>query len=238
MPKRKRRTGATSDLARLTGYFAQELASRPWGHDEFTKLVAASKSAREPVDDHDREMTRFILSALDRVTSLAVASDALLQILVDDADKPIAPKVLLDIMSVLLEQARQAIADAFGAVRATERSPMRYERRIRRVRFAKAAAMLAKFQPEPSDLVALLSGRLTPVQCALRESMMACWFAERAIESVQSLVTAEEKKGRSLDPKAVKDLANFLMNAASFARDVITLRVATAIEATGKRKAR
>lgn len=233
MPKPKRRNDATASMKKLARFFSQEIESREWGKDEFDKLIRESKAHREKFDDRDREMSRLVLSALDRVTSAQIAADAILQLL-DHAANPIAARVILDVLAALREQSHRAISDAFAAVRAIERSPMRYDRRIRRLPFPKAASVLAAFQPEPSHLVALLAGRLTPVERALRETMMACWFVERAIETVDGLVTNR----RTVDPAAVTDLARFLMNAASFARDVITLRVATAIEATAKRRGR
>ena len=79
---------------------------------------------------------------------------------------------------------------------------------------------------------------LTPAQRALRESMMAAWFVERAIQTVDALVTAEAAKRRAIDPVIVRDLATFLKSATGFARTVITLRVAGAFATTGKRRGR
>ncbi|MBI1850188.1 MAG: hypothetical protein HYR85_07570 [Planctomycetes bacterium] len=233
MPKKKHRNDATASLVKLAKYFAEEVESRAWGKAEFDKLVRASAKAREKIDDRERSMARLVLSSLDRVTSLAVASDAITQIL-EDAEKPIPTRAVLDALSVLRDQARNAIDDSFGAVRAVERSPMRFDRRTQRATISKGATALAAFQPEPADLVSLLAGRRTPVERAIREALVATWFVERAIETVEGMV----KKQRSVDPGAVRDLATFLVGAATFARDVITLKVATAIEASGKRKGR
>ncbi len=58
----------------------------------------------------------------------------------------------------------------------------------------------------------------------------ATGFVENATGCVDRLVHAEAEARRGLDRNAVADLSRFIMNAAGFARHVITERVANAIE--------
>ena len=84
-------------------------------------------------------------------------------------------------------------------------------------------AKLARYFTEEMDSRAWGEAEFTKL---IREAMMACWFVERAIETVEGLV----KKRRAVEPDAVRDFAQFIVSSAEFARDVITVRVVTAID--------
>ncbi len=230
MPDAKLPEHAIGSLKELAHYLAEKAESSDWGKVEFAKLVREARANREKIEPAEARIRRRVVAALDRITSIHVAANGALQIVDDDAT-PIAARVVLDVLAILLDQAHPAVSDAFGAVRAVERSPTRYDRRIRGLPFSKAASALAACQPEPSDLVALLSSRRNPVERALRVAMMACWFVERAMEVAEELVRTRARCG--IPPETATNLFRFLMNAAAIARDVITPRVAGALERRG-----
>ncbi|MBI3846684.1 MAG: hypothetical protein HY292_18815 [Planctomycetes bacterium] len=229
---------ASNELAKLARYFSEEVESRAWGKTEFDKLISESKKSREKIDNREREMTRHILSALDRVTSIQVAADAIVQI-VDDSTKPIAARVILDVLAVLQVQAHRATFDAHSALRTIEPHPTRFESRLRRLPFGSAAAALAQVELDSTVLTTPERSRpRTRLERALYDVVRVTGFVENAIGCVERLVGAEAKKRRAIDAAAVKDLAKFIVSSAEFARDTISLRTANAIEATAKRRVR
>jgi hypothetical protein len=222
--RQRRPSGVDAKLAKLTKYFAEEMVSRDWGDDEYRKLLAESRAAGEKVADHEPEMTRHVLAALDRVSSILVGSECAIEILADGGSA-VPPRVLRHVLDALRDQAGHATSDAFAALKSAAVSNVAIDSRVARLPFRKAAAALTGMKIRAGDL-------RTPraLRGALLDALVACILVERGLELVQRLVDVDGKARRRLEPHAVSDVFTFLRKVAAYARGILTGGVASGIE--------
>jgi hypothetical protein len=236
--RRARRDQVERKLAKLTRYFGEEIVSRDWGADEYRKLIKESKAAGDKVADDEREMARRILAAVDRSTSIVVASGYAADLLNEkpSTDTLIAPSIVHDALHVLADQARHASADAAIALLSVTAGSNPFDAAVRRLPFAKAAAALARLEV-PSEALGstrkspnLRPRRMRSADDALRDAVSACLVVERAIGVAVRLVESERKARRKLEAEAVRDLFSFVAKVAAYAQGVLTGGVASGIE--------
>ena len=242
MPKRKRRNDVTKDLKRLAKYFAEEMASRAWGKNEFDKLIKASKAAGENSSDKEREATRHVLAVVDRTMSVREAARCAAVILRERPGARVIPaKVFWDVLQVVQEQVARATADAFLAGRALQKPAGKFEARLRRLTLPKAAAALAQLPLDACDLGAYRAAAKSfrarkggALSRALDDSLAAATFLGNAIEVVDHLVANAARKARALERAPLIDLMTFVTNCASFVQDVVTVRINEAVGGDSK----
>ncbi len=242
MRRRKKRQDTAAELRRLAKYFAEEMAARAWGNDEFERLVKASRAARERVDDEEREATRWVLGCVDRVMSIRVAAQCAVEILGERTGTTSIPAaVVIDVLKILKEQASRAVCDAFTASRALNPATSRSDARLGKLPFREVAAALAQRRFRASDLkafrAALRGPRKSRFATALEDTLDAATLLEHTIGRVERLATHASRKHRRLEPTALIDLMTFVSRCAVFVQDVVTERIARAVDRSkGKRK--
>ncbi|MBI1852298.1 MAG: hypothetical protein HYR85_18300 [Planctomycetes bacterium] len=253
MPKPNRQDPIARAFAQLIADFSTEIAERRWGDDEYQRLVKDCERSREPTTDSERTIARSILAAQDRVASVQMVMVCVIEILSRDREpnRTFSAPMIGTLIETAKDQASRAVSDTFAASRATMPKPtIPYGAAVRRLSFTKAVAQLALIEPREADMTGCLaavgigartSGRRSQpssLSVSLREAVAAALFVEVAIDLIAGRVAAESKAGRRLQSNAVCDVATFLGRCAGVARDTLMTKVATAIEATGKRRGR
>ena len=236
---RKQQKEAASELKRLSKFFAEEMASRAWGQDEFEKLLAECHKAGEAVDDEEREATRHVLAAVDRVMSIRVASECAVEIIRErPGTRSIPPQLFRDVLAAVKGQAAHSINDAFAACRSCHPPVNRRKTYARPVPLRQAAADLANLRLHASDLKAyrtLAESRPAPkptaFAAALTDALYAARFLENAIRQTDRLVADAAKKTSRIQRAPLADLMTFVANSASFVQDVVTEQINEGVRA-------
>jgi hypothetical protein len=225
----KRRDDGIGKLKRLARLYARELRTRDWGRKDYDSLLRESKASREKIDDAERWLTRWSLSAVDRVGSIVVAAAGCVEF-ASSSNRPIPPRVLRDVLGVLREQAVRATGDTHAAIRAIEWRPD-----VAKVHlcFAEAVAELGK------GLLPVSTSRrkrVPPVVRVLPEVLAATMLVERTVAVVHHIVAREEDARRHLDAAAVADACRFIGKAAGHVRVLLTIALPAAIEGASLRR--
>lgn len=139
-----------------------------------------------------------------------------------------------DLVTVLGEQAEDAVNDAFAALRASARREPRRGRAA--MEMEKEAARLAALRPTVLDLRSSIRaidavsprsrGGKNTFSRSLQDALGAAGFLERAVGLVAQLVANEGLQRRSVDRAPLLDVLNFIARSASYVQNVVTLRLA------------
>ncbi|MBI1853356.1 MAG: hypothetical protein HYR85_23705 [Planctomycetes bacterium] len=234
---RKKRTVSES-LQMLAREFTAEMKSRKWGDAEFRKLVTQSKKAGETFSDHEADMVRCTLAAVDRVTSIQVGAGAGMEMLADLEPTNVVPaRPFQDAFFALRKQATQAQLDLGGAIHAAAKLNLPTELPPRKRRARKAVAEPPWLASQVRSVArARLNQPMNAAERALREAHLACHAFGAGIGETLSQARSEVRRRRSLRAEVASELALFVQITAVAMRRFLTERVATAIEGAASRR--